>query len=371
MPFQIRNNGSAQYKAHNEWARRPDDERFLSLDDMLSHFRKIREESKAVVVSSHKFGLAPKAISETETALELVGGNGHAYEPTHWAFGQLAALAGAPADYLRTLPTEMAADCLNYGLKYTRGAEDVGLLLQRNGKSTLRAATGPRYGRIWNEEVLRALVHTVGDGVSGRWTIPGIFGHKLEVITKENTTLFASDRDFFVFLADEQNKIEIPNRRDGKSGLLSRGVYLWNSETGAATFGVGCFLFDFACSNRIVWGMNEYKEFRLRHTVSAPDRFLEEIQPALVSYANSSSANVLEPIQAAQKARIDNVPEFLATRFSRNLVKPVMAIHELEEGRPIETRWDIVTGVTAYARSIQHQDTRVDLERQAGLVLAW
>ena len=43
--------------------------------------------------------------------------------------------------------------------------------------------------------------------------------------------------------------------------------------------------------------------------------------------------------------------------------------HELEEGRPIETRWDAVVAATAVARGIEHQDERVALERRAGDLL--
>ncbi len=42
----------------------------------------------------------------------------------------------------------------------------------------------------------------------------------LDTVTKENTTLYASDRDFFVFLANEKNKIEVPNRRNGRAGSM-------------------------------------------------------------------------------------------------------------------------------------------------------
>jgi hypothetical protein len=42
----------------------------------------------------------------------------------------------------------------------------------------------------------------------------------------------------------------------------------------------------------------------------------------------------------------------------------------LEEQRPIETRWDVVTAVTASARQIPFQDERVALERKAGDLLA-
>jgi hypothetical protein len=65
--------------------------------------------------------------------------------------------------------------------------------------------------------VVDALVERFGDGVSGHWRVPGIFGERVTV-DKGNTTLYASDRDMFVFLADEDRRIEIPNRRNGKPG---------------------------------------------------------------------------------------------------------------------------------------------------------
>ncbi len=193
------------------------------------------------------------------TGLTVQGTSGVAYSPSNWSFGQLAALAGAPAGYLRTLPSAIAADALNYGLQYTRDIEDVGLLLTRAEDAStgrLRAATGPRYGRIWNADITRKLVDQFGDGITGDWRVPGEFG-KAVAVTKANTTLYASDRDIFVFLADEENRIEIPNRRNGQSGSMARGFFVWNSEEGSKTFGIGMFLFDYVCCNTpdpwLVW----------------------------------------------------------------------------------------------------------------------
>lgn len=41
----------------------------------------------------------------------------------------------------------------------------------------------------------------------------------------------------------------------------------------------------------------------------------------------------------------------------------------LDEGRPIETLWDIVTGATAYARAIPYTADRVEFEAKAGEIL--
>jgi hypothetical protein len=292
-----------------------------------------------------------------------------AVDPTHHAFGQLATLAKSPAGYLRTLPAPIAADCLNYGLKFKRDIDDVGLLTQHNGTHSLRAATGPNYGRIWNAEVVDALVNRFGDGVVGPWKVPGEFGRDVP-ITKANTTLYAGDRDMFVFLADERNRIEVPNRRNGQPGMLARGFFVWNGEVGDRTFGLGTFLFDYVCMNRIVWGATEYKEVKIRHTSGAPDRFLQQMAPALQAMSNAATGNITQAIEAARQKRVDDdLDEFLGKRFGKSMIGPLKAIHEAEEGVPIRSVWDVTTAATAYARSIPHQDKRVELEREAGKLL--
>lgn len=352
-------------QASIQWASRPDDERFINLHDLLERVARVQAESRNVVVSNKALSIVP---DDDNRGLKVFGPNGHGYAPTHFAFGQLAASLESPAGYLRSLPSPLVADALNFKAQYSRGVEDVGCLLQRNGENILRAVTGPNYGRIWNADVVRSLINHVGDGVTGDWRVPGEFGRRVEV-TKANTTLYASDRDLFVFLADEDHKIEIPNRRDGQPGSLSRGFFLWNSEVGSKTLGIGTFLFDYVCCNRIVWGAQDFRQINIRHTAGAPDRWLHEVEPALLSYARSSSNRVLEVVQAAQKKRIDDVDAFLKNRFGRR-VEAFKAIHVAEEGRPIETLWDASTAVTAYARNIQHQDERVELERKGGEILA-
>jgi Domain of unknown function (DUF932) len=174
----------------------------------------------------------------------------------------------------------------------------------------------------------------------------------------------------FVFLADEQRRIEVPNRRNGQPGSMARGFFMSNSEVGSGTWYLSTFLFDYVCCNRIVWGATDVKEIKVRHTGGAPDRFLREIAPALKTYAESSATTVTAAIEDARSNKIaSDLDNFLASRFSRGIVKSMVTAHELEEGRPIETRWDAVVAATAVARGIEHQDARVDLERQAGKLL--
>lgn len=353
-------------QASNQWMSRPSDQRFVSLVDLHAHALRVRECSIGKSLSSRGITCAP--IEGSRDGLACIGPNGGPVGLTHWSFGQLAQRAGAPAGYMRDLPPELAADCMNYGLQH-RDIEDLGVLLYKNGgPAELRAVTGPNYGRIWNSTITGALVKRFGNGLTGDFRVPGEFGKAVEV-TKSNTTLYASDRDMFVFLADETHRIEVPDRRNGESGSLARGFFVWNSEVGAQSFGIATFLFDYVCCNRIVWGAQDVSEIRIRHSSGAPDRWLEEVSPAIERYANSSASSVVQAITQAKAARIDDVDTFLKNRFSRSQVSSIKAAHMSDEQRPIETLWDATTAVTAYARGIQFQDERVNLEREGGKIL--
>jgi len=355
-------------QANRQWSTRPDDQRFLSLTALNEHVQSQRQLSAAKIVSSRALTLHP--VEGDSEALMLTGPNGAPVSITNWSFGQLAQRAGAPAGYLRDLPTPLAADCMNYGLHHARDVAECGVLLTKaDNVATARAVTGPNYGRIWNSTITQALVNQFGDGVTGKFRVPSEFGNLSAPITKQSTTLYASDRDMWVFLADEVNRIELPNRRNGKTGSLARGFFVANSEVGASTFVLGQFLFDYMCGNHIIWGVEEFQELRIRHTAGAPDRYIEQARPALLAMANASSTGMVGMLKAAQAKKVENVDAFLNARFSRSQTSAIKAAHMADEQRPIETLWDISTGVTAYAREIQHTDQRVSLEREAGKIL--
>jgi hypothetical protein len=373
-------------QASQQWASRPADERYTSLYAMREYMTRRRERSRATVESTRALTVLPDQSDPKHRGLFLGVERGplagQQLAPTHQAFGQICSLAAtpSPASYFREsrLPAPIIADALNHNLRFTRDVENVGVLAtmgdEDNGLgvpagSELRAATGPAYGRIWDADIVDALVERFGDGVSGHWRVPGEFGNRITV-TKENTTLFASDRDMFVFLADEDRRIEVPDRRNGSGGSMARGFFVWNSEVGDKTLGLGFFLFDYVCQNRIVWGADQYTEVRIRHTKGAPDRWLEEIAPVLKEYDEGSAQPVMQAIEAAREKRVqDDLDAFLATRFGRNMVEPLKAIHQVEEERPIETLWDVTVAATAHARSIPNNDKRLEIERAAGALL--
>jgi hypothetical protein len=109
----------------------------------------------------------------------------------------------------------------------------------------------------------------------GRWVIPA--ASYTTKNPKRATTLYASDRDVFIFLVDPKNPVEVNGEQ------LFRGFMTWNSEVGSAVFGLTTFLYRYVCDNRIIWGATDVQELRIRHTGGAPERFAYEGEKYLTS----------------------------------------------------------------------------------------
>lgn len=355
-----------------QWASRAPDERFLSLVELRDKLASRSENARAQVISSRKLTALP--VEGDLRGLQIVNDeSGEVLTPTNWSFTQACQRVGAPAAYLGKLPSPLAAACVNVGLQ-TRDVDDV-KIYQRG--TELAALTGTNYGRVMDVDLVQWAINTFGDGRTGDFRVPGEFGGDFNDVPAERqrhqTTIYGADRNIFVFLADEKNRVDIPTRRDGKTGGLARGIMFWNSEVGSDTIGCAHMLFDFACMNRNIWGVEGFREYKFRHTASAPSKWLEEAQPHLEAIAFSGAqqfAQIEATVKAAQATRVDDVNKFLSRQFDPNQVKAMIAAFKSDEGeRPIETVWDANTAATAFARNLKYQDTRMEVERKAGKLL--
>ena len=202
------NRGKRIGRVSSEWFSRPADERYLSLSELFSAVRGCAERSRTRTVESRAIRVEANR-DDAERLVLLVPGEDVPLAPTHWSFGQLASLVGAPATYLRQLPAALAGINLQYGLTSHR-AELVKTLEVEDGRVELRALTGPDYGRIYDHELVTAVQRIAGDGTGDtRWKVPGVLDWSTGIynprvdVTRDTTTLYASDRDVFLFLVDD------------------------------------------------------------------------------------------------------------------------------------------------------------------------
>src|SRR5258705_11487388 len=199
-------------RVSSEWFSRPDDERYLSLTDLYDKVRSRAERATARTVESRAVKVKASP-DNTERLALLVPGRDEPVAPTHWSFGQLCGLVGAPSSYMRQLPAPLAGINLQHGLLSHR-AELLKTLETDDGRIELRAVTGPDYGRIWDHDLVAAVIDIAGNGTGDTmWKVPGVLDwatmthHPFVDITKDTTTLYASDRDVFLFLVDDTGRL--------------------------------------------------------------------------------------------------------------------------------------------------------------------
>lgn len=346
--------------AHKQWVKRPPDERFKSLDEILK-FTGTRKQNAL----EETYALRDLRLHATHGGGMFLNGHVPHSALTNWSFSQLCQTVKAPAGYLRTLSAGMAVQCLEYGMAKAGG--EAKLLLRKNEKAdpkdssfgnAVSAFTSPSYGRIWDYDVVSELMEAVRDT---NWHPPES--------KSGQAGLYASDRDMFVFLINDERPVEVGNAR------LGRGFFLWNSETGSATFGLTTFLYNFVCGNHLVWGAEEVRELRIVHRNRALSRFYSDAIPVLNRFVEDRNLDdqIRDTVSHAMENRIGETLEE-ATKSLRSLPLTRSEIASawntgLAEGEDVTTRWGFTQGLTAFARTQPFADRRVSLERRAASLL--
>lgn len=377
------------FKAHQQWATRPKDETFGNVreayEQSLSYARTAAEKKDVPLQSIRAEALGGE--------ISLTGRGGVPARVSHWAFGQLARIADAPAGYLRGLPATLAVQNINHGLKRATGGDGpifnasgpgpvfnpgpgpsdgpkVNILAHSNGELLVRALTSSRYTRIWNHEVLGRMLPLEGDG----WTCPTPFRTKAEQASNPDPTVYVSDHDMFAFLVREDCRVAEPGNPDG----LARGFFVENSEVGAASLKVTQFLYRFMCSNHMIWGAKDVTELAVRH-VGRVRGNLDTMFLGLTEYANESVSDLEARIKTAKTRLIDadkgQVLDVIFSKLRGQVSRDTLAksqelaeIYHATDGDP-RSFWGLAQGMTRYSQTLPFADARMAVDRAAASVI--
>jgi hypothetical protein len=244
------------YTAHREWATRPPDERFDSVQALYDAARTRRLRTEERPIETVDFGT--EAVSDDVLAMRDRSGRTAAL--TNWSFEQLATIAGAPPKYLRTLPAPIASAALNHGLRRQR-REQHQLFSDQTAPWTVHAITSTRYARVHHDELANRVLDLMTSHSAWQLRLgykDGVFGAE-----RVSSGAYLGDRDMFLFLVDGNRDLDDPTDTS-RSGLF-RGFILRNSDVGAAALTLDVFLFRVVCGNHIIWGFHHVAAFRRRH----------------------------------------------------------------------------------------------------------
>lgn len=270
--------------ASQQWAARPADERFWTLDDAAQAAE--QRDSRLVLRDIRPDAATVRAVNGSPALVHKTSGNAARLSPL--AFQQLARAAGAPAGYLGTLPAELAADCLRHGWE-TRGAGTDTLRLQvmdagsSNGP-TIRALTSPSHDLTHDSRLLRRLAGIVNAGTG--WRVPPArvpagytgptktataadclkhAGHPTLAVTPGTemapSGIYLGDRDSFALLVDDSESGQL----DAAGDPLHRFLMVSNSETGTGALRVTSGWLRSVCGNHLLWGAQDIIDLRAVH----------------------------------------------------------------------------------------------------------
>ena len=369
-----------------QWSSRPAEERFRSLADMQVNLSARKERSSET-------GALPIPTMRVMTAgenLALANDRGAAIL-NNYTLGQLAQGIGAPAGYLRTLPAELAAECLNQGLpKYPDKSRN--LLIEDTEQGQLcRAITSDQYSRYWDCDVVSDLLNTLDiDGwrVPPARPYPGCPAEDMWQATAEDILpgdagnlsirigdtcgpagLYGSDRDMFALLVNQERSIDTP------SGAMYRALILRNSEVGAASYNVECILYSMVCGNHILWSAESIANIRLVHRGSANSTRLNGrafLAGTIAAAEQASADNDQQLINKAADTKLDINQVTSATGLPKAVVQAGQTMQEQfpqDHGGRSGTTWGWVQGLTRASQQSSYMSDRTAIDQAAAKLL--
>ena len=359
-------------RAHNEWAKRRDDERFASLAAI--HEAALADRAEALTPDTDYRLSDFRAVAHGDT-LKLVGKKGNAADFTNWSFGQFCREAAAPSTYLAKLPADLAATCINHGivanmasLESADDAKNIRVMMtkaQDGADLKLRSISSDKYSRIWNADLTAKLLELEA---RGPWQpAPAAFDG--------SRGLYLGDRDMFCFMVDSDRRIFETNQEGG----LSRGFFLSNSEVGAQAVRLTTFFYEYVCGNHRVWGASNVVDVSIRHVGDIQGKVFVEMLADLRKYAESSAADDEARFMRAKQLKLGNdadevLQKVYGLRVNGLSQKTIKAAQKLGEqradwyGEP-NTVWSMAGALTEIARDMPNANDRAGAERAAGKVM--
>lgn len=389
--------------AHNEYMRRPKDQRYDSVASLVAVAAQDKQLSRQV-----SYNLKDLRVVEamTDTSTLAPAANGFTVFPnagttvrlqspkgtaafTHWSFGQICRMLGAPASYLRTLPPSHIAADLTYGLQHSPVGTSANVLVRMPNGGTpepiARSINSDSYGRLWDAELFSALQRQLVEqpGRDGAWTLPPTW-------TGEAAGAYRGDRDSFVVLVNGGSIVTDPSLRNAGPSIVSgndanssrsnqdtmyRGLLIRNSEVGACSVVIERILYRYICGNHMIWGAVIDKQFRRRHVGSHVlrdvVREIADVAWKWTSRSESSDTAIIKSlidheIAHTKEAVIDELRKIGATKEQ---AEQAYARCEATEAVSPRSFWGVAQGLTRISQEEGYEDERYQLDQLATKVL--
>lgn len=365
-------------EASAELVNRPSDEHFGSQVEILEAAKAARAAGRELATSTRQLIVASDSgCGGTGGGFRLqIGSDVPALKLSNYSASQLCRLAGAPPSLVfERLKPETARRVLNESIHRLEPA-DVLALWQDNGTPILRAITSTGYRRVWDADLLEEV---------DRWLIPAGFEparptkntneQRDNIMGNNKPALFRGDRDSFCFYMTPDRSQIGPGDRQQR-----RGVFIYNSEVGARSFGLTRFLFDDVCANFLVWGAAAVRKIRMVHRGRTGRdimrRFreeLRELQPEVMAAELAMLNRAAETMFAHPSHLEKGVEKIRRFGVSKAVAEEVVNARRWAENDgagDVDSHLRWAYGLSSLAKQERNADSMVALATVAGDIVA-
>ncbi|MEL0098549.1 MAG: DUF932 domain-containing protein [Opitutae bacterium] len=378
---------STIYSGFAQWANRSREERYRSLDTM----RYALEERRNRCAETHPMRISEMEVICAENEQLAIADSAGAAILSHYTMGQLCQSISAPQGYLNTLSPGTAAQALNEGLHKFEDRERSILLEHSEQGNVARAITSPQYSRYWDDDVVGDLLDALtvdgwrvpparpypGCPQEDTWTaterdiLPGAAGF-LSIRVGDTcgpAGLYASDRDMFVLLVNQERAIETV------SGPMYRALICRNSEVGASSYNVECILYNTICGNHILWSAQSIASIRVVHRGSGQTTRLNGksyLAAAITAAENAGAAEEEKVISLSTQKKIEEKDVQAVTGLSAQQVKLAKLLAEQnpqDHNGLADTAWGYVQGLTRASQAASYMSERTAIDNAAAKLL--
>jgi len=383
--------------ACNQWAKRPKDERFWTLNGLYDATLALHSRCVTSTVIPESLDVI---FNDQEPCLR--GSAGNVARFSYPGFGQFCSLVGAPADYMRRLgesDTALVSQCLSVGLRdRTEKGRKLSLLLHRNGGLMVHAITSPEYVRIWDDEIVNRLLNLPELG----WRVPparppaqwdgetrpataddvlsgsgggGLSINVGDIIAPAGLYYGMGDPNLFVFMVREADSIEAGPR------VLSRFLVITHDITGRGCFKGTFGYYDHVCGNHILWGGQVAFEVAIRHLGNQVGRRIDRALVEVETKTHSLRDGLAEDQEKVKKARLyllgqakDDVLDLLFGKLKVAPKRDLEAAYLVAEKNrdaygPPNTAWAMASGLAEVSQGSPFIEQRHKLDVAAGKIL--
>jgi hypothetical protein len=347
-----------------KYAHRPGDQQYASFDALATALERRQETAVEVSSTADTFRVVPTESGD----VALHGAIESPLQLNNWTYRQLCRLVHAPVEFTSSLSPETMCLALNEklaervamgeggdGEEADAGALKLLLDFPGNGdQPTMRAMTSTRYRRVWDATIVDALKTATEDSIV------------------QPFRLFAGEQDMFACLVNGNRPIYSPHAAD----TLYRGMFAWNSEVGARTFGIARFYFRAICGNCVVFGMRMDQLVHGRHFGDM--RRIAHRIPEFVHWCETPALPNEEEMIRAARAKLlgvkeEEIVDVLFRKYDLTKADATGAVEFAhvdenesrrsgDSGARWNSVWGVLQGITRLSQCREFQNERVALD---------